>query len=331
MRYLVILVFIFVTGSRLHAQYPLSDKEFVEQLNLNGGFPENLLSTRTVVFFSFGFSEKELNQMQDYFQRSGIDAVSYFALDVLTAGKDVTRGFYNFLRQREISNLAFAEKFSDGYRISITPFNGKEEIFTAGQPAWSHSNRLLLEALKHLNREALASLKKGNLLINEFPETDQTINPITGKRNEFYAGDMKVDLVAVPKFGIDSLDQQLARIFEQHFPFEYKLVDPAVSEKELRKQGMLYIFCFLHTRAIVARQLLQYPTSPSETAYVSITFPDDTPQAKNIGLNTPIFKVYFKHIDSGNVFLGNKWDADTSWQQALINHIKAMKAELRLN
>ena len=269
--------------------------------------------------------------MQDYFQRTGIDAVSYFALDVLTAGKDATRGFYTFLRQREIANLVFAEKFSDGYRISITPFNGKEEILTAGQPAWSYSHRLLLEALKTLNRDALATLKKENLLINEFPETDQTINPITGKRNEFYAVDMKVDLVAVPKFGIDSLDQELASIFEQHFPFEYKLVDPGVSEKELRKQGMFYIFCFLHTRAIVARQLLQYPTSPAETAYVSITFPGDTPQAKNIGLNTSIFKVYFRHIDSGNVFLGNKWDADTSWQQALINNIKAMKAELRLN
>jgi hypothetical protein len=300
-------------------------------MNLSGGFPEDLLSTRSVVFFSADFSEKELKQMQEYFQRTGVDAVSYFALDMFTAGRDVTRGFFEFLSRREISNLIFAEKFSNGYRMSITTFNGKDNITTEGQPAWSISNRLLTELLKTLSRDALATLKRGNLLVNEFPETDQIINPITGKRNEFYAGDMKVDLVAIPKFGVDSLDQQLADLLEKHFPFEYRLVEPNANEKDLRKQGMLYIFGMVHARAIVTRQLLQYPSSPAETAFVSITFPADNPQAKNIGQNTPVFKVYFKHIDSGNIFLGNKWDADTSWQQALLNHIKGMKAELRLN
>jgi hypothetical protein len=331
MRNLRLFVLLIFTYNTLNAQFPLSGKAFIQQANLGGGFPQDLLNTRSVVFYSFNFSDKELKQIQDYFQRTGIDAVSYFPLDMLTAGKDAIRGFYTFLNRREISNLVFAEKFSDAYRITITPFNGKEDILTSGQPAWSLSNRLLLEALKALNRDALASLKKGNLLINDFPETDQLINPITGKRNEFYAGDMKVDLVGIPKFGIDSLDQQLANILKEHFPFEYKTVEPGLSEKDLRKQGVLYVFCLMHTRALVARQLLQYPISPGETAYVSITFPRDTPQTKNIGLNTPVFKVYFKHIDSGNVFLGNKWDADTTWQQALINHIKAMKAELRLN
>ena len=315
----------------LNAQYPLSQKDVVEQTNLSGGFPQDLLSTRSVVFFSHNYSEKELAQVQDDFQRTGVDAVSYFALDMLTAGKDVIRGFYTFLTRREIANLIFAEKSSEGYRITITPFNGKENILSQDQPAWSLSNRLLLEVLKTLNRDALATLKRKNLLINDFPENDQTINPITGKRNEFYAGDMKVDLVAIPKFGVDSLDQQLTSILEEHFPFEYRIVEPDISEKDLRKQGMLYVFCMLHARAVVARQLLQYPSSPAETAYVSITYPGDTPQAKNIGFNTPVFKIYFKHIDSGKVFLGNKWDADTSWQQALINHIKGMKAELRLN
>ena len=331
MRHLRLLVLLIFACGQLKGQLPPSGKEFVERMNFGSGLPDDLLTTRSVVFFSFDFSEKELGQMQDYFQRTGVDAVSYFPLDMLTAGKDAFRGFHSFLSRREISNLIFAEKFASTYRITIAPFDGKDDIVTSGQPAWSLSHRLLLEALKTLHRDALATLKKENLLINDFPETDQMINPITGKRNEFYAADMKVDLVAIPKFGIDSLDQQLSAIFEEHFPFEYKMVEPGVSEKDLRKQGLLYVFCILHSRAIVSRQLLQYPASPSETAFVSITFPGDVPQAKNIGLNTPVFKVYFKHIDSGNVFLGNKWDADTSWQKALINHIKGMKAELRLN
>jgi hypothetical protein len=31
------------------------------------------------------------------------------------------------------------------------------------------------------------------------------------------------------------------------------------------------------------------------------------------------------------VFLGTKWDADTSWDQALKNHLMAFKSELKVN
>jgi hypothetical protein len=30
------------------------------------------------------------------------------------------------------------------------------------------------------------------------------------------------------------------------------------------------------------------------------------------------------------VFLGTKWDADLTWEEALLNQINGMKAELRL-
>ena len=59
--------------------------------------------------------------------------------------------------------------------------------------------------------------------------------------------------------------------------------------------------------------------------------PDNEPQLKNIHANSEVYKFYFKHIDSENVFLGTKWDADTSWQQALMNQIKGFKLELRIN
>jgi transposase len=40
-----------------------------------------------------------------------------------------------------------------------------------------------------------------------------------------------------------------------------------------------------------------------------------------------VYKFYFKHIDSGNMFLGTKWDADLTWQQALINQLRALLLE----
>jgi hypothetical protein len=93
----------------------------------------------------------------------------------------------------------------------------------------------------------------------------------------------------------------------------------------------LYVVCFVHTRGAIARELLGYDMSKSESAIVSVTYPDNQQQLKNISSNTTVFKFYFKHIDSGNVFFGTKWDADLTWQQALINQLKGMKTELRLN
>lgn len=52
---------------------------------------------------------------------------------------------------------------------------------------------------------------------------------------------------------------------------------------------------------------------------------------KKLPADEKVFKFYFKHIESGNVFLGTKWDADTTWDQALWNHLMAFKAELNLN
>jgi hypothetical protein len=189
---------------------------------------------------------------------------------------------------------------------------------------------LLTEALKELYRTSSNQQKKENLLINDVPEMDMKINPILGKRNEFYAMDLKVDPLAVPKTGNELIDQRIAEIFEQNYPLKYKITEPGISERDLRRQGLLYVVCYVHARGVVARELLGYDMSKSESAFVSVTYPQDQQQVKNIPANTPIFKFYFKHIDSGNVFLGTKWDADLTWEEALLNQINGMKAELRL-
>ena len=69
-------------------------------MNLQAGLPEKLLSTRTVVFYDYILTEKETMDMQQSFQRSGVDAVAYFELDMLMAGKDVTRAFGDYLNQK---------------------------------------------------------------------------------------------------------------------------------------------------------------------------------------------------------------------------------------
>ncbi len=84
------------------AQIALNEKAWVEQLDLNAGLPPNLLNTRSAVFYVYTLTTRELETIQQSFQRTGIDAVSYFELDKLTAGKDIIKAFANYLLKREI-------------------------------------------------------------------------------------------------------------------------------------------------------------------------------------------------------------------------------------
>ncbi|NJN41443.1 MAG: hypothetical protein HC811_03585 [Flammeovirgaceae bacterium] len=67
------------------------------------------------------------------------------------------------------------------------------------------------------------------------------------------------------------------------------------------------------------------------SAISSVTFPNGQLQLKTIPKETVVYKYYIRHIDSGNTFLGTKWDADIRWEDALRNHIKNFKAELNIN
>jgi hypothetical protein len=328
---LLLAVLLTISGVSLLAQIPIGEREFLNQLSYGGPLPVNLVSTKTVVLHSHTFTDKELETAQEYFQQIGIDAVAYFPIDMVVAGKDVSKAFSDQFNKREVSNLTILDKGINTFRISFTSFNGKETIVEKQQQAWSIENASLTDALKSLQRTASAGLKRTNLLINPLPEAGDGVKAIAGKRNEFYAVDMKVDLVAIPKFGVEALDRELEQIVSINFPFKYKLTEPGTPEKELRKQGMFYVMSFIATRAKVAQELLGYNTSKSESAVVSVTYPNGQQQLRNIPANTVVYKVYFKHIDSGNVFLGTKWDADVSWQNALLNQIYGMKTELRLN
>lgn len=317
-------------ASPLKAQLVTSPSQWLSQLNLEGALPEKLLSTRTAVFYHYELTEKDLNAAQEYFKRAGVDAVVYMETDMLLANADAIRAHADYLTKREIANLIFLDKSATGYRLVVTPFSGKETVLEKGQQAWSVANANFAETVKTLYRVAANSLKKQNMLINEFPEMDYAIDFILGKRNDFFAMDLKVDMLAVPKTGDEAIDKKLGEYFQANYPLKHKLTEPGISDKDLRKQGYLYVVRFVSARGISAKKLLGYDLTKQGSAYPSVTYPAGTAVVKNIPANEKVFKVYFKHIDSGNVFLGTKWDADLTWEEALQNQIKGLKAELKL-
>ena len=141
-------------------QFVVSEDGWREQLNLQGALPDKLLSTRSAAFYNYTLTTKELAEVQLAFQRTGIDAIIYFEMDKLFASKDVTKGFGDYLLKREITNLVFIEKNDQGYRITITPFSGKENVMEPKQAAWSATNRLLTEVLKTRSYNSSQSAKE---------------------------------------------------------------------------------------------------------------------------------------------------------------------------
>jgi hypothetical protein len=293
--------------------------------------PANLLSSRSVALFDYTLTSAELAEFQRGFQRIGIDAISYFTKDVVTAGKDPLKAYADYFEERQISFLLLLEKGTYGYRFTATPYNHKPSLVDAGQPAWQVSQLKLNELLTNILQDAWRSQKKSNYLINEFPELDIDVDMVKGRRQEFYAIDLKVDNLAVPKFGDENMDKALEQFFVENYPLKYKVVDAGSNEQELRKKGFLYVLCFVRTRGQAAKEVLGYDMSKGEKSYASITYPEGQLQLKILPKEEVVYKFYFRHIDNGNVFLGTKWDADTNWIDALRNHVLAFKQEAKIN
>jgi hypothetical protein len=312
------------------AQLPFTQEQFIARLAPGDSIPEKLLSTRTAVFHPYFFTPKELDNIQKSFQKTGIDGVVYFESDMLYAGRDALVSLAEFLNKREITNLAIFLKNQQGYQLYLTKYNGKANMVDLNRAAWFNQNARLEQLLSNTFRVISGSLKNQNFLINDVPEGGFPINAIDGIRNEFFAMDLKVDQLAVPKFGNDAMDKELEELMKS-YPYKYALTEPNLSENELKKAGYLYVLRFSLARNKLIRSLLGYETRKAESAIVSMTYVDDQPQLKNIPANEEVFKFYFKHIESKNVFLGRKWDADPSWQQALTNQLKGYKAEFKLN
>jgi 2-keto-3-deoxy-galactonokinase len=97
----------------------------------------------------------------------------------------------------------------------------------------------------------------------------------------------------------------------------------------LRKKGFLFVLRYVHAKGFLAKGLLGYEVAKSENAIASAIYIDNQLQLKTIPSSQLIYKFYFKNLEYQNVFLG-KWDADTTWEEALKNHLNAYKFEKKL-
>jgi hypothetical protein len=296
--------------------------------------PDGLLSSRSIVLYDNGLGYDELAEAQGAFQQIGIDAVLYFDIDKVQAGTEPARAYAAYLVSREISFLVLMDKSPDGYTIIFTKFNNSATFVDKQQAAWRVSSARLHELMMTVYRDSWLTQKKANFLINDEPEMDINVPVITARRSELYPLDLKIDGLAIVKAGDPSVQSEVEGLLNSIYPFpgKYKFVDSIPeNEKDLKRQGVQYVMHYVHCRGKTAKDLLGYDVTRGESAYGSLTFPNGVPQLKTIPVETPVYKFYIKHIESGNVFLGTKWDSDESQVQAMKNYIMAYKSEMKLN
>jgi len=290
--------------------YSFGQSGFIEGPNKEGrSFPEDLLTTTTVVIMDIPDEQYlELSQIsQEGFRRAGVDAVAYIKARDLYAGMDVTPAFLEDLQNRKVQNVAIIRKEGSLYKVTIGKFSGDRYLIDESYSNWTITGGDFEYLFTTLYREAAnSSLERTNRLVIDLPEFFTDTNVIRGNRRPSHYLNLKLHKMAVPLFtsGPDTLEMnnRLRKIFKE-YPYEYVFVDPFIDPMELRKElDCQVILRHITTNQSTIMQLLDY---------------DEVLESNRI-----VYKFYIKHILTGNVFLGPGWDASSSWEKALRDHLQ---------
>jgi hypothetical protein len=307
------------------AQLTVEESELMARMTPTSIIPAELVSARSVVVYQNTFTSKELQEAHTFFQQTGIDAVAYFDIARLLAGHESRKAYAANLMARGIKYLILFQKNEKGYRFTFCPFNGKQDFVENNSLVWQQENASLNELLKTIYRFAVSNLKKTNFLINDLPETNLTVNVFKGRINQNFSPQVKTFKTAIPRFGDAAADAELEAYLKENFPVKYELVDPQTDEAALAAKGFRTILRYVHTRGLLAKEILGFDLTQQARSLPTAMVVNNEIQIKTILAEQTVYKFFFKNLDYGDLFLGNKWDADTTWQDALRNHIEALK------
>ncbi len=320
-----IFVFCLMSVFVCRAQFSVEESELMARMAPKNTIPAELVSARSVVVYQNTYTPKELQEAHTFFQQTGIDAVAYFDVARLLAGHESRKAYSANLLARGIKYLILFQKNEKGHRFIFCPFNGKPDFVENNSLVWQQENASLNELLKTVYRFAVSNLKKTNFLINDLPETDLTVNVFKGRINQNFSLQVKTFKTAIPRFGNTVADAELEAYLKENFPVKYELVDPQADEVALSAKGFRTILRYVHTRGLLAQEILGFDMTQQARSLPSAIVVNNEIQIKTILAEQPVYKFFFKNLEYGDLFLGTKWDADVTWQDALRNHIEALK------
>jgi len=205
-----ILIYVLLTSFNCFSQNGSEGEHFLSKLVTVQSPPDGLLSSRSVVLYSMTYSQAELEDIQKGFQQMGIDAVSYVESERALAGFELINAYGRYFAKRDIKVLIFLRKSNDEYAFNFVPFAGSANWTKGEQSAWFVHGPTLRSTLENVFRPVIASQKKQNFLVNDYPERRGPLNALHGDRNETLAPNLKSLKFAIPRFGDAEADKQLA-------------------------------------------------------------------------------------------------------------------------
>ncbi len=283
--------------------------EVMPQLALlkNGNtLPPELLRERSLVLISpESTSWQDLaKEVHPIFRKNNIDAVAYYQLEEVMAGPDAQKELLPLLLRRQFANvLILSQNNAGGMELTIAPFSKGAEFVTANAASW----HLVFNSFDELDaglKSALgsSSIASTNFLIPDFPAYFRAASIPNNKRFEVYNPDVKLDNLAVRMFADEDPNAAAknARLEEiaKTYPYKYELVNAAVSEDVLRRNGFQWILSYLRAPEGNLREILGY----NENAQPG---------------GSLVYKYYVRQLYAQEIYLGDTWDAQASWEQAM--------------
>lgn len=358
--------FLFFLGlaslSTLHAQNSkLVSLGGLKFLTIGNTLPETLTNTRSAVIISTSSSYHRerrpawkpfVEEVHKSFRKIGIDAIVYIHANDLNAGPEVTQAYLTILSERKVNNLIYIHHAPEGNAISMTITRFFHENFIEpGQLAWAERHEDWDRLALRLGRQVLRQeLVRSNFLIPEGPEYLDDLVIYDGTRLENFPSRMKSLPIAVVPFSpasqeniqepevirqiqlyndsIQALNRELVEILKL-YPYEYELVKET-DMKSLYDAGFQYVLFPIGTSAKTVKNILDYQTNSTETAYISVTYNSEGKrELKQFPVNALVWKYYIRQTIVRDLHTGEVWDADATWQAALTNFIFNIKATFK--
>ena len=359
----MVMAVVFATGRAGAMAYNGRPALHLRVFNYNHEIPEGLLSARSVAFVLVENENKHRTvwkdlsvEVHEMMVRTGTDVIGYYHIHDVFAGPETQRYFAEDLLKRDVRNILIIEQRQGAISLKITKFNEKANFMDHGQSAWKSESHDLSELLGAYRRATGGSgQKKSNFLITDYPEFFEDVRIIKKQRFEAFNQDLKLDKLAVPVFsdlimpsgseagsGSDPVIQQIIDYQRQwkvdslelttmmeDYPFKYGIVSAEIDEEKLRAEGYQFILYYLHTSGHVIREMLNYDSGKNLTTGIGMKPTSDKRALFDAGSHQPVYKYYIKHIFSGEIYLGDTWDAEDNWQKALRNHMDGIKAKIK--
>ena len=326
-----LIVFLLLTSGVCAGQDQSEEDRLIATLKRSDTAPDGLLSSRSAALFGPDYSQHELEEIQRGFQQISIDAISYVESERALAGRDLMNAYGRYFASRDIRFLIFMKKGDQEYQFNFISFNAQAHWVDTNQSTWFTHSPTLKGLLQTISRSVIGAQKRQNFLINDFPERSGPLGAVGNRREEDWAPGVRSSKIAVPRTGDVQTDQELELFLKEHFHAKYELVEPDADEKGLIEKEFVYILRFIHTRGFLAKDILGYDMSKSESALATVNYRSGNLQLKTIPSGTSVYKFYIKNLEEGIFYLGRKWDADLTWQDGLRNYLDGYRAAGKLN